>query len=110
MLRQALVTPSRALRSATRSIAQRPFSLPQNFVAPIAVRRIQPASARWYSEATKDSNEAENKEGNAEAESKGNAEPAEDAAVVELKKKLETKDKEAADWKVGRVHRNDTSG
>ncbi|KAF3765899.1 GrpE-domain-containing protein [Cryphonectria parasitica EP155] len=101
MLRQALVAPSRALRSTSRSLAnQRLFCPPQTFVAPIAVRRIQPAAARWYSEAVKD----EQKNGDAEtkpsAESpESTSEPAEDAAVTELKKKLETKEKEAADWK-----------
>lgn len=33
--------------------------------------------------------------------------PAEDAAVAELNKKLETKEKEAADWKVRRAFESD---
>ncbi|ROW06418.1 hypothetical protein VMCG_04369 [Cytospora schulzeri] len=91
MLRQALVVPSRALRSASRSIAQVPLSRPQAFISPIAVRTIQPAAARWYSEAAKDTQEAGK---DAEA-----AESTEDPALAELKKKLETKEKEASDWK-----------
>lgn len=108
MLRQALIIPSRALRSSTRSIAQRTVTRPQTFIAPIAVRRIQPAAARWYSETPKESQEASKKEGEADAkpaaegqESAEPAKPAEDPAVTELKKQLETKDKEAAEWKVG---------
>lgn len=100
MLRQALVVPSRALRSASRSIAQKPLSRPQTFICPIAVRRIQPAAARWYSETAKESQEAgkdDVKEAGKDAEA---AESAEDPAVAELKKKLETKEKEASDWKV----------
>ncbi|KUI57688.1 hypothetical protein VP1G_05008 [Cytospora mali] len=94
MLRQALVVPSRALRSATRSIAQKPLSRPQTLISPIAVRSIQPAAARWYSDAAKESQEA-----GKEAEAASESQQAEDPAVAELKKKLETKDKEASDWK-----------
>lgn len=99
MLRQALVVPSRALRSASRSIAQKPLSRPQAFISPIAVRRLQPAAARWYSEAAKESQEAgkdEAKDAGKDAEAAGSAE---DPAVAELKKKLEAKEKEASDWK-----------
>lgn len=113
MLRQALIIPSRALRSSTRSIAQRATIRPQNFIAPIAVRRITPTAARWYSEAPKESKEAQEaqkKDGEAEAnpaaEGQETAEPAgpvEDPVVTELKKQLEIKDKEAVDWKVGRT-------
>lgn len=103
MLRQALLVPSRALGSSTRSIAQRPLSRAQTFIAPVAVRRIQPAVARWYSDAPKESQEGEKKEGDAEAKpaSESQAAANEDPVVAELKKKLETKDKEAAEWKVG---------
>ncbi|KAK7748021.1 GrpE, mitochondrial [Cytospora paraplurivora] len=97
MLRQALVVPSRALRSATRSVAQKQLSRPQTFISPIAVRRIQPTAARWYSDAAKESQEAGKNE--AEAEAQPATEGAEDPAVAELKKKLETKEKEASDWK-----------
>lgn len=100
MFRQALVVPSRALRSATRSIAQKPLSRPQTFISPIAVRTTQPAAARWYSEATKEAQEAGKQEGAAEAQPASESQPAEDPALAELKKKLETKEKEASDWKV----------
>lgn len=104
MLRQALSVPSRALGSSTRSIAQRPLSRAQTFIAPIAAaRRIQPAAARWYSDAPKESQEGEKKEGDADAKPASDSQAAanEDPVVAELKKKLETKDKEAAEWKVG---------
>lgn len=100
MLRQALVVPSRALRSASRSIAQKPLSRPQTFISPITVRRIQPTAARWYSEAAKESQEAgkdDAKDAGKDAEVAGSAE---EPAVAELKKKLEAKEKEASDWKV----------
>lgn len=102
MLRQALITPSRALRSSARSIAQRPLARPQTIIAPLAVRRAQPAAARWYSETPKASQEAETKVDESEAKpaTEGESAPAEDPAVAELKKKLETKEKEAIDWKV----------
>lgn len=99
MLRQALVVPSRALRSATRSISQKPLSRPQTFISPIAVRSIQPAAARWYSETTKESQEAGNG-ADAEAKPASESQQAEDPVVAELKKKLEAKEKEASDWKV----------
>lgn len=111
MLRQALITPSRALCSTTQSIARRPLSRPQTFIAPITVRRIQPAAARWYSEA-KESQEAEKKDSDAAAkpasEGQDNAESAEPPAVAELKKKLETKEKEVSEWKVGGAYLWDT--
>ncbi|CAN8103567.1 unnamed protein product [Discula destructiva] len=103
MLRQVLTVPSRALRSSSRSIAQRPLSRAQPFITPIAVRRIQPAAARWYSDAPKDSPEQQEKKGDTEAaqasEARESTESAEDPAVAELMKKLETKDKEAVEWK-----------
>lgn len=67
------------------------------------MRRIQPAAARWYSDAPKEAQEGEKKEGDAEIKpaSEDQAATAEDPTVAELKKKLEAKDKEAAEWKVG---------
>ncbi|KAL1855787.1 GrpE, mitochondrial [Diaporthe australafricana] len=101
MLRQTLITPSRALRSSARSIAQRPLARPQNIIAPLAVRRAQPAAARWYSETTKAPQDAETKVEDSEVKPtpEGEAAAAEDPAVAELKQKLETKEKEAVDWK-----------
>lgn len=106
MLRQALIAPSRALRSTTtRSIARRAISRPQISVAPFAARRTQPAAARWYSEASKESQETAQKEGGAEtklaADGQEAGAPAESSELAELKKQLETKDKEATEWKVG---------
>lgn len=108
MLRQTLITPSRALRSSARTIAQRPLARPQTIIAPLAVRRAQPTIARWYSETPKASQEAETKADESEAKpaSEGEAAPAEDPAVAELKKKLETKEKEATDWKVRSASRD----
>ncbi|POS76821.1 GrpE protein [Diaporthe helianthi] len=101
MLRQTIITPSRALRSSARSIALRPLARPQTTIAPLAIRRAQPAVARWYSDTPKASQEAEAKadESGAKPSLEGEAAPAEDPAVTELKRKLETKEKEATDWK-----------
>lgn len=106
MLRQALSIPSRALRSSTRSFAQRPLSRAQTFINPTAVLRIQPAAKRWYSDAPKEAQEGQAKpEAEAEAtpapEAPKAAEPSKDPVVDELEKKLEAKDKEVAEWKVG---------
>lgn len=105
MLRQALITPSRALRSAARSISQKPLSRPQSFITPIAVRRIQPSAARWYSDAPQNAPAEENKDGEAKSEGENTeaAESAEDPALAECKKTLETKEKEVLDWKVRRA-------
>jgi molecular chaperone GrpE len=58
--------------------------------------------ARWYSDAPQASQEAEKKTDESEAKpsAEGEAVPAEDPVVAELKKKLEAKEKEAVDWKV----------
>lgn len=71
------------------------------------MRRLLPTAARWYSDAPQNPSSGENKEGTAETSPEHRneeaGEPAEDSVVAEVKKKLETKEKEAADWKVGRV-------
>lgn len=104
MLRQALLVPSRAFRSTTRAIAQRPLSRAQTLIAPVAVPRIQPLAARWYSDAPKETKEGDKKDGDADAtpvsEGQAAAENPEDPVLAELQKKFETKDKEAAEWKV----------
>ncbi|KAL0941069.1 GrpE protein [Colletotrichum truncatum] len=87
MFRQAITTSSRAVRSGLRT--QVPKSAFQNqFQSSPAfrIRAAQPAVARWYSDA-KETTEAP-KEG----------EKADDAESA-LKKQLEAKEKEAADWK-----------
>ncbi|KAE9568458.1 GrpE [Colletotrichum fructicola] len=91
MFRQAIATSSRAVRSGMRT--QTPKSVFQNqFQTSPAfrIRAAQPAVARWYS----DAKEKETKETEAPKES----EKAEDAESP-LKKQLEAKEKEAADWK-----------
>ncbi|KAI1817076.1 GrpE-domain-containing protein [Poronia punctata] len=102
MFRQALTKSSRAISSSSRTIAQRPLVRSQ-FAAPAplnTLRSIPAARTRWYSNST----ETTSKEGEksaTEAESKespkdGEAPP---TAEAELKKKLETKEKEALEWK-----------
>lgn len=109
MLRQAVFAPSRALRPASRSISQRSLAYAQTFVTPIPVRSIRPAAAaaRWYSNATNSTAESQKESSNTEAKtaaetSETSAEGAEDSVVTELRKKLETKEKEALEWKVSK--------
>ncbi|GKT56950.1 molecular chaperone [Colletotrichum tofieldiae] len=88
MFRQAIATSSRAVRSGLRT--QTPKSVFQNqFQSSPAfrIRAAQPAVARWYSDAKE----------SAEAPKEGEK-PADDAESA-LKKQLEAKEKEAADWK-----------
>ncbi|WYZ36614.1 hypothetical protein EsH8_II_000120 [Colletotrichum jinshuiense] len=88
MFRQAFASSSRAVRSGLRT--QTPKSLLQSqFQSSPAfrIRAAQPAVARWYSDAK------ENTEATKEGEK-----PADDAESA-LKKQLEAKEKEAADWK-----------
>ena len=107
MLRQALAAPSRAVRSNLKSIVQRPAYRSQFVTAPLSARpAAQPVlSRRWYSAesdpAAKESADAAKKEGEAKTD-----EAAPPSAEAELKKKLETKEKEALDWKVsdGSLH------
>ncbi|QPH06160.1 hypothetical protein C2857_004437 [Epichloe festucae Fl1] len=103
MLRQALSTSSRALRSAPRLAANLPMLRTRFQNAPTAwsSRTAQPVVARWYSDAKETPAEGEKAEGeNAEGEK---AEPkevaAESDALAEVKKNLEAKDAEARDWK-----------
>ncbi|PTB67353.1 GrpE-domain-containing protein [Trichoderma citrinoviride] len=106
MLRQALATSSRALRSTPTIAASRAFLRPQiqNAAPAISIRSFQPIASRWYSEnkeatETKEAPAADQKtEEKTESSSEGdkNGEP---DAVAQLKKDLEAKDKEARDWK-----------
>ncbi|KAF9877678.1 GrpE protein [Colletotrichum karsti] len=92
MFRHAIATSSRAVRSSLRT--QTPKSVFQNqFQTSPAfrIRAAQPAVARWYSDAKEESKTEEAKE-TKEGEKADDAESA-------LKKQLETKEKEAADWK-----------
>lgn len=98
MLRQALSSSSRALRSAPRlatSSAPLLRSQFQNAPAATSLRAFQPVlSSRWYSDAKEAPAEGEKAEG-AKEEANG-----ESGVVAELKKSLETKEAEARDWKV----------
>lgn len=96
MLRQALSTSSRALRSAPRLAASKPLLRPQFQTAPstFSCRAAQPAVARWYS----DAKEAPATDAKDKPEAK--EEGGESDALSELKKALEAKDEEAKEWKV----------
>ncbi|KAL6867964.1 GrpE domain-containing protein [Trichoderma novae-zelandiae] len=99
MLRQALATSSRALRSTPTIAASRAFLRPQvqNAAPAISIRAFQPIASRWYSE-TKEApaadQKAEEKTESPEGEKNGESD-----VVAQLKKDLEAKDKEARDWK-----------
>lgn len=99
MFRQAFSSSSRALRSAPRIAATKPFARPQFVSAPaFRSRAAQPVSSRWYSDAKEAEAEAAKPAEEAKSEEKqGNGEQ---DPVVELKKQLEAKDTEARDWKV----------
>lgn len=92
MLRQALSSSSRALRSAPRFAAGSPLARPQfQSTAPAwSIKAVQPITARWYSDA-KDEKPAEE----AKDADKKEADP-----LAELKTKLEAKEAEVLDWKV----------
>ncbi|KAK1987886.1 GrpE protein [Colletotrichum cereale] len=88
MFRQAIATSSRAVRSGLRNQTTKSVFQPQFQSSPaFRIRTAQPAVARWYSDAKE----------TAEAPKEGEK-PADDAESA-LKKQLETKEKEAADWK-----------
>lgn len=103
MFQRALTASSRAVSSSSRTIAQRP--LVRSKFSPASVRVSLSTRTRWYSDqadaATKKSSEGETQEADAGAEAKESKEaPAPSNAEAELQKKLETKEKEAIDWKV----------
>ncbi|KAK3320999.1 GrpE-domain-containing protein [Cercophora scortea] len=90
MLRNALSTPSRAVRSSLRLSAQRPLPRPQ-FQSVAA--RAAPLSARWYGSET----DSASKTSEAAAETNGNGKGEDEVATI--KKQLEAKEAEARDWK-----------
>ncbi|KAH6900176.1 GrpE-domain-containing protein [Thelonectria olida] len=95
MFRQAISTSSRALRTAPRAAAVRPFIQSQFQSAPaFALRSAQPAASRWYSDA-KESDAKPAEEAKSETKEAGT----EADSIAELKKALEAKDAEARDWK-----------
>ncbi|KAL7944355.1 GrpE domain-containing protein [Trichoderma barbatum] len=101
MLRQALATSSRALRSTPAIAAGRAFLRPQvQTAAPaVSIRAFQPAASRWYSEAKEASDAKEAPAAEEKAEAKEGDKNGESDAVAQLKKDLEAKDQEARDWK-----------
>ncbi|KAL7805869.1 GrpE domain-containing protein [Trichoderma gracile] len=107
MLRQALATSSRALRSTPTVAASRAFLRPQiqNAAPAISIRSFQPIASRWYSDnkeatETKEAPAANQKAGEEKTESsEGDKNNSETDAVAQLKKEIEAKDKEARDWK-----------
>ncbi|TDZ23391.1 GrpE protein-like protein [Colletotrichum orbiculare MAFF 240422] len=91
MYRRALTTFTRAARSGMRSQASKPAqTFFQTSTAPRIPAISQPAARRWYSEAKE--TEAPKETEKAEGEKADDAESA-------LKKQLEAKEKEVADWK-----------
>ncbi|GAO14201.1 uncharacterized protein UV8b_08050 [Ustilaginoidea virens] len=102
MLRQALSTSSRALRSLPRLAAAQPRPSPKFPSSPTAwsSRTAQPAASRWYSEAKEPPREADKEAPVKEQAGEAGADADADAGVVaELKKSLEAKEAEARDWK-----------
>lgn len=102
MLRQALATSSRALRSTPTIAASRALLRPQlQTAAPaISIRSFQPAASRWYSESKEASEAKEAPAAEGKAEAKEGDKNGESDAVAQLKNDLDAKDKEARDWKV----------
>lgn len=98
MLRQALFTNARAVRSAIPAASRTAFALgaqAQQAARPAVFASLPVRTARWYSsENGKDG--AEKKDGEAAKAEEGKKEEVEDP----LKKKLEAKEKEVVDLKV----------
>lgn len=104
MLRQALATSSRALRSTPSISATRALLRPQlqTAAAPaVSIRSFQPAVSRWYSDSKESAEAKEAPAAEAKAEAKEGEKNGDADAVAQLKKDLEAKDKEAREWKVG---------
>lgn len=104
MLRQALRTPSRAVRSAFQVPSRRPL-LPR---AELQFRPIAAQSplgrtalaARHYSTEQQPAGEGAKADAEPKAASEGTEGSAVSEAEATLKKQVETKEKEALDWKV----------
>ncbi|KAH6610173.1 molecular chaperone [Trichoderma cornu-damae] len=102
MLRQALATSSRALRTTPSIAASRALLRPQlqTAAAPaISIRSFQPAIGRWYSESKESAEPKEAPAAEETAEAKEGEKDGDSDAVAQLKKDLEAKDKEAREWK-----------
>ncbi|KAI0407126.1 GrpE-domain-containing protein [Xylaria palmicola] len=100
MFRRTLAASSRAISSSSRTVAQRPLIRSQFSPAPLnSLRTATPARTRWYSDQA-DAAKKNGDESKPEAEAKeGQDAEAPPTAEAELRKKLETKEKEAIDWK-----------
>ncbi|ODA81689.1 hypothetical protein RJ55_00191 [Drechmeria coniospora] len=98
MLRQALSSSSRALRSGPRqAIVSRPLAIPRRQCQTAIPWRPTPCEAvRWYSEAKEAPAEPAKNGKDGKETSGGNGET---DALAELKKALEAKDNEAKEWK-----------
>lgn len=101
MLKQAISRSSRAVFSASRTIAQRPSLRPQFSPIPsTSLRAGLLPSIRWYSEQTESAAKKEDEGPTSQVEAKdGEATSAPSDVEAELKKKLEAKEKEAIEWK-----------
>ncbi|KAI0203096.1 GrpE-domain-containing protein [Astrocystis sublimbata] len=101
MFRKALSTSSRALAASSRTIAQRPLVPSQLSPAPLdTLRTTSPVRIRWYSDQPDAAAKKDGETATPEAEPKeGQDANAPSTVEAELKKKLETKEKEVIDWK-----------
>lgn len=112
MFRQAINSSSRALRSSSsRIVVRAPAVRTQLASAPVAPLRSALASqTRWYSEQADTAAKKEAEEAKPEEVAKEKSASGESDVVAELKKKLEAKDKEVADWKVCDTNSGETYG
>ncbi|KFA66174.1 hypothetical protein S40285_03365 [Stachybotrys chlorohalonatus IBT 40285] len=103
MLRQAIATSSRALRSAPRtSSAAAPLVRPSHIYTRAASSpafTIRAAGSRWYSDAKTSTSTGEQAEAPASDQAESKESSAQSDAVAELKKALEAKEAEVKDWK-----------
>ncbi|KAI0518411.1 GrpE-domain-containing protein [Xylaria bambusicola] len=101
MFRRAFIASSRAASSSSKIIAQHPSVRSQFPSAPLnPLKASLSARTRWYSDQADATTKKDGEEAVPEAEPK-KSEDAESPSSVEaeLKKKLETKEREAIDWK-----------
>ena len=102
MFRQAINYSSRALRSSSPRLVVRVPAVRTQFasarVAPL--RSALASQTRCYSEQADTATKKEAEEAQPEEAAKEKPASGESDVVAELKKKLESKDKEVADWKV----------
>lgn len=104
MFRQTFLTSARGISSSVRVSTQASASRVQNFqfLAPVQLFQVtQRSIARWYSEDSKSISENKGKEG--EAKDAATTAESEDPTAA-LRKELEDKKKEMAEWKVSISH------